>query len=174
MIHKALSKVILGNSLAGVGLSFLAMFLLSTSALGQEDLLDKRWFVAESAHFTVYSQASSRQTSALVSDLELWRQAAAMIIRNGAPFPAANVHNYVYLFSNSEDIQHFTAGEETAFFSSTPRANFMALVAGDDESRKYALHRYAHFLQKNFYDLSAKMVRRRHGRLFIAPHYKSW
>ena len=46
MIHKALSKVILGNSLAGVGLSFLAMFLLSTSALGQEDLLDKRWFVA--------------------------------------------------------------------------------------------------------------------------------
>ncbi len=153
MIHKALFKVVLCNSLASVSFCFLALFLPSASALGQEDLLDERWLVTESAHFTLYSQLSSRQTSALVSELELWRQAAAMIIRDGEPFPLANVPNYIYAFSDVEDIQHFTAGEETAFFASTPRANFMAFVAGNDESRKYALHRYAHFLQKNFYDL---------------------
>lgn len=153
MVLKTLYKNRLSKTCCGLGAAILAVLWPFCNGLAQEELLDKRWLVANSPHFTVYSQLSSRQTSELLGQLESWREVAAHLIRGDAGFPAANVPNYVYLFSKSEDFQYFASGEETAFFYATPRANFMAFMPGDESSLKAAKHQYAHFLLKNFYDL---------------------
>lgn len=132
-----------------------AVYMSSWSGviLAQESLLEDRWFSLESENFLVISEASARQTSRFVEDLEIWRQLAAQLIADRDSFPVANVPNIVFLFDDQESLQHFTAGEELAFFYATPRANFMATLRDDDTSRRTALHHYAHFLQRNFSDL---------------------
>ncbi|MCG8415094.1 MAG: hypothetical protein MI746_12815 [Pseudomonadales bacterium] len=121
--------------------------------LAQDSLLDDRWFRLETDNFIVISEASARQTSRFAEDLEIWRQITAQIIAGADSFPAANVPNVVFLFDNQESLQHFTAGEELAFFYATPRANFMATLRGEETSMRTALHHYGHFIQRNFSDL---------------------
>ncbi len=130
------------------------MALLSAGSLSaQEELLEDRWRQLDTPHFVLLSQASSRQTERFATRLELWRQAAAAIIGGPSPLPAAAVPNYVYLFDDEASFQHFTQAGERSFFIPTPRANFMALIIGDEESERTAFHYYAHFLLKNFSDL---------------------
>lgn len=135
--------------------SFIVAILccLSSSVVAQQELLDDRWFKLSTPNFTFFSQVSNRQTSRIANELETWRQVAAFNISGEANFPTANVPNIVYLFKNEKSLSHFTASSELAFFYPTPRHNFMAFVPSLDSSQSTALHRYAHFLEKNFADL---------------------
>lgn len=157
MITKTKIRVYCNKQLQCFALALLttvsAMAVLPVAAFAQAELLDDRWHIAKSSNFTVFSQRSSRQTSQVVSELEIWRQVAAELIQGEAPFPPANVPNYVYLLSDKDALSYFYSGTEPAFFYGTPRANFIAFIPDDDSSKRAALHQYAHFLQKNFYDL---------------------
>lgn len=139
---------------------YFSRFLASLAAIGltstlaaQEELLDSRWYRIESQNFILVSEASARQTRRFVEQLEVWRQISAQLIADVDAFPTANVPNYVFLFDNEESFQHFTVGQERAFFYPTPRSNFMAIIRGDDGSLFEGLHHYSHFLMRNFYDL---------------------
>ncbi len=127
--------------------------VIAQLAVAQLELLEDRWIEVQTEHFTLFSQASSRQTTRFAGELETWRQVSAYIINDQSPFPKAQVPNYVYLFDDRESFQQFTAAEETAFFYPTPRANFMALVVDDEQSVPAAFHHYVHFLVRNFSDL---------------------
>ena len=129
------------------------MAVVAQLASAQMELLDDRWVQVQTEHFTLVSQASSRQTTNFADELETWRQVAAFIIADQAPFPKARVPNYVYLLDDTEGFQQFASGEETAFFYPSPRANFMALVADDEKSITAAFHHYVHFLVRNYSDL---------------------
>jgi tetratricopeptide (TPR) repeat protein len=150
MIHKTLTNLMFLKVFCGLGMGLVGVLATTTSAGAQEELLSERWFFAETVHFKVYSQLSSRQTSQFITELELWRQLAAKVIQGEAPLPKANVPNHVYFFSNTENFQHFSTSSDMAFFHSTPRANFMAYVPRNESSRKAVLHQYGHFLQNNF------------------------
>ncbi len=140
------------KSSAYLTLAVLVSFL-SGNTLAQESLLDDRWFRLETDNFTILSEASARQTSRFAEDLEIWRQLAAQLIAGTDSFPQASVPNLVFLFDDQDSIQHFTAGDQLAFFYGTPRANYMAVLRGEDSARRSALHYYGHFLQRNFSDL---------------------
>ncbi|NKB32110.1 MAG: hypothetical protein GKR91_03335 [Pseudomonadales bacterium] len=124
-----------------------------TKLSAQADLLEDRWFELQTANFTIYSQASSRQTSRFATQLESWRKLAAVVISDEESFAKANVPNYVFLFDDEESFNYFQRTQETAFYFQTPRANYMALTQGDDDSFLEAKHYYAHFLIRNFSDL---------------------
>jgi tetratricopeptide (TPR) repeat protein len=135
----------------------LALALGLSTGFAQEnsvvELLEERWFELETENFVIYSQGSSRETESFASDLETWRHIAADIVAGTTSFPKANVPNYIFLFDNARSFNHFQRSQEAAFFYQTPRANYMALTRGDDESLLEAKHYYAHFLVKNFFDL---------------------
>ncbi|MGI9250789.1 MAG: hypothetical protein ACR2PR_06290 [Pseudohongiellaceae bacterium] len=119
-------------------------------------LLDERWLLVETTHFTILSQQSSRQTLRFAQDLENWRQVAAYIIQDTVSttqLPQAPVPNLVYLIDNKEDFNLLTITQDPAFFAPTPRANFMALAASEEHAMEIALHHYVHFLVRNFLDL---------------------
>lgn len=150
MINKTLIHLMLLKVFSGLGMVLVGILATTVSVIAQEELLSQRWFFAESGHFKVYSQLSSRQTSQFINELEMWRQLAAQVSQGDASFPKANVPNHVYMFSNAENFQHFSTSSDLAFFHSTPRANFMAFVPSNESSRKAVLHQYGHFLQRNF------------------------
>ncbi|MDA1372671.1 MAG: hypothetical protein O2971_18200 [Proteobacteria bacterium] len=141
------------SKLVCCSLLFSSCTLFPVVVAAQQDVLQQRWVETATDNFVIFSQVSSRQTQRFAGEMESWRQVAADIIAKDSPFPRASVPNYVYLFDNTESFQHFTVGSEIAFFYSTPRANFMALVLDDELSVRDALHHYVHFLVKNFSDL---------------------
>ena len=135
---------------------FLLSCALCTQALAQlepGEILSERWIKVETQNFTILSQESVRQTTRFAEDLENWRQVAAWVIQGDKPFPTAPVPNFVYLFSDLETFQQFTLSDDPAFFSPTPRANFMALVADEEMSFEVGFHHYVHFLVRNYSDL---------------------
>jgi len=132
---------------------FCCIILLPTTVTAQGELADARWQRTDSAHFTVFSQQSSRQTERFTRELEQWRLAAANLMPGPSPFPYSGIPNYVFVFDRLEDFQSFTIAADPAFFYPTPRANFMALVANDSASLRLARHQYGHFLLRNFADL---------------------
>lgn len=140
--------------LGKTGLLFCFACYFSSTSFAQQELLDQRWFKLQTPNFTFYSQVSARQTRRAANELELWRQVAAFNIDSKANFPRANSTNLVYLFKDKESFVHFTRGEELAFFYPTPRNNFMAFMPTVDSSQANAFHQYAHFLEKNFANLS--------------------
>lgn len=121
--------------------------------MAQEDVLGDSWIQVETENFSILSQISNRQTLRYADQLETWRQVAAYVIGDGTPYPKGPVRNTVYLFDDHESFQEFMRGDETFFFNSATRQNYMALVLDDDESTVLALHHYAHFLIRNFADL---------------------
>jgi tetratricopeptide (TPR) repeat protein len=130
-----------------------AFATVSFSASGQDQLLNGSWFSVKTQHFTIISQASRRQTLRFANKLEAWREIAAQLINEGIELPRSNVPNYVYLFDDDESFKLLTLTNESAFFSPTPRANFMAVDNSNSGSFAIAMHRYAHFLIRNFLDL---------------------
>ena len=138
-------------SLLGASLAvFLCSF--STSASAQVALLESDWITLETEYFTFVSQDSARRTRSAAIEIEQWRRVAGELII-GSALPADPIPNYVYLFASEEDLAAFTYVEDSSFFSATPRANFIALLSGDDSSMALALHHYAHFLIRNYADL---------------------
>lgn len=134
--------------------SWLALgLLLSAAAAGRPEPLEGRWLRAETPGFRFYSQVPARRTERFAGRLAAWRQVAAWVIQGRAPFPPDGIPLHAYLFEDGEAFRRFAIGEEPAIFRATPRANFMALVAGDERSEMDALHHYAHFLTRNFLDL---------------------
>ncbi len=127
--------------------------LVPGSLAAQHQLLEQRWIEITTDNFVLFSQVSSRQTQRFADQLENWRRVTADIIGRSAPFPKASVPNYVYVFENTENFEHFTRATEIAFFHRTPRSNFMALVLDDELSVRGALHHYLHFLLRNYSDL---------------------
>ncbi len=119
----------------------------------QEQSLRERWLEVRSDNFHFYSQLSSHETSRFANEFELWRQVAAFAIAGVNNFPKANVPNYVYLFGDVETLQAFVSTNDPAFFSPTPRANFMALAMNEESSIGLGFHHYVHFLVRNFSDL---------------------
>lgn len=127
--------------------------LLPASGTAQEEVLDERWVELRSDNFHIYSQQSARQTRRIASELEVWRQAASYAISGVDSFSKANVPNLVYLFDDVQTLQTFVATEAPAFFSPSPRANFLAVAVDDEGSISLGFHHYAHFLVRNFNDL---------------------
>jgi len=134
-------------------LVLLLVMSLPGAVSGQEQLLRERWVQVETEHFHLISQVSSRQTLRFAQMLESWRRAAANTISGVTNYPRASVTNYVYLFEDLESYQMFTFSNETGNFTPSPRANFMALIADDEDSAAVAFHHYVHFLVRNFSDL---------------------
>ncbi len=126
--------------------------LLPAESRGQADLLDSDWLKQQSDHFVLFSQESRRRTQRLLMEFEQWRAGVAALIPE-TDLPSATVPNYVYVFRSDEALSAFTFTQENAFFYATPRANFMAFVAEDEDSLALARHHYAHFLLRNFSDL---------------------
>lgn len=129
----------------------LSLFAFSSSA--QEQVLRDRWVEVRSDNFHIYSQKSSRQTNRFANELEIWRQVASFTISGVNSLPKANIPNLVYLFDDVETLQTFVATDESAFFSATPRANFLAFAFDEEGSITIGFHHYAHFLVRNFNDL---------------------
>ncbi len=124
-----------------------------SSAFAQLELASERWYQLQSENFTVISQASSRASERFANDLETWRKIAAYFVSDGTPLPPSPVPTFVYVFEDAETLSQFTFAQAPAFFYATPRANYMALVLGNDSSMAIGRHHYAHFLIKNFADL---------------------
>lgn len=137
--------------------NYLAVFTLlaamSGPGMAQLGLLQERWLTLETEHFTFLSQLSARQTARFADELETWRQIAAHVIQGKSPFPRAPIPNYIYLFDDVESFQHFSVGQERAFFNPSPRSNFMAVLASDAKAKEDVYHHYVHFLLRNFSDL---------------------
>ncbi|MFT4816924.1 MAG: tetratricopeptide (TPR) repeat protein [Cyclobacteriaceae bacterium] len=132
----------------------IALALFSSSSSAQEQVLRDRWVEVRSDNFHIYSQKSSRQTSRFASELEIWRQVASFTISGVNSLPKASIPNLVYLFNDVETLQTFVATDDPAFFSATPRANFLAFAFDEEGSTTLGLHHYVHFLVRNFNDLS--------------------
>ncbi len=130
-----------------------ACLALPYTVSGQESLLNDSWLKVQTTHFTIISQVSSRRTLRFADELETWRKIAAHMINEGVELPQAKIPNYVYLLGDDESFNLLTFTNETAFFSPTPRANFMAVNSSSDGSFTVARHQYAHFLIRNFLDL---------------------
>jgi len=128
------------------------LVFLPGSARAQIELLEEDWVTAESQHFILISQQSVRRSERLLTDFEQWRTAIASFVP-ATELPSATVPNYIYVFDSEEDLARFTFTQDNAFFAATPRANFMALLGGDEQSLALARHHYAHFLIRNFSDL---------------------
>jgi hypothetical protein len=150
-----MSKVVAGTfkAIAWRALGLALCLSLATSASAQQELLEQRWLLSETEHFTILSQASARQTRNFAEQIESWRQVAAYVVQGDSPFPPASVPNYVYLFADQDSFRHFSSANQAAFFYPTPRANFMALMVNDELSVEEGLHHYVHFLMRNFLDL---------------------
>lgn len=123
------------------------------SSFAQEQILSDRWVEVRSENFHIYSQQSVRQTNRFANELEIWRQVASFTISASESFPKANIPNQVYLFDDVETLQTFATTGEPAFFSPTPRANYLAFAFDAEESISVGLHHYTHFLMRNFNDL---------------------
>lgn len=136
------------------GLLVMVAVALASPAWAQQELLNSRWTRVETPNFRVISAVSDRQTRRFSAQLEAWRQVAAELIEAQSPLPVEPIPNLIYLFADSESLAHFTYADEQAFFYATPRSNFMALVPTEDGSLSVALHHYAHFLLRNYGDLS--------------------
>ncbi|MEX0963541.1 MAG: hypothetical protein WDZ52_05805 [Pseudohongiellaceae bacterium] len=126
---------------------------MCASSFAQDDALDDRWVEVRSGNFHILSQRSERQTTRFANELEVWRLAAAFTISGVDSFPRAQVPNLVYLFDDVETLQGFVATDAPAFFSPSPRANFLAIAFDDEESIALGFHHYVHFLLRNFNDL---------------------
>ncbi len=131
----------------------LGLLLLPVTGAAQQQLLTERWVEVQSENFHIYSQSSSRQTIRFANELELWRQLAAFTIAGVDNFPQAKVPNHVYLFDDVETLQAIVSTNDIAFFSPSPRANFMALAVDNENSISLGFHHYIHFLVRNFTDL---------------------
>jgi tetratricopeptide (TPR) repeat protein len=136
-------------------LQLFSCLLLAFPLIGsaQEDILRERWVEVRSENFHLFSQQSMRQTLRFASDLEVWRQVASFTISGVNNFPKANVPNRVYLFDDFETLQTFVDTNEPAFFSPTPRANYLAFAFNEEDSISIGFHHYSHFLVRNFNDL---------------------
>ena len=133
---------------------FKASAVKAADVLDYESVLVDSWSELHSQHFIFFSQLSARKTRQIAMDLERWRNAAAQLIDADGVIPSAAVANQVYLFKDSSALAAFSGTGEAGFFVATPRANYIALVDGDDDSRSAALHYYAHFLLRNFSTLN--------------------
>ncbi|MFT7470506.1 MAG: tetratricopeptide (TPR) repeat protein [Kiritimatiellia bacterium] len=132
----------------------IALPFCTSSSSAQEQILRDRWVEVRSDNFHIYSQQSTRQTNRFANELEVWRQVASFAISGVNSFPKASVPNLVYLFDDVETLQTFVATNETAFFSASPRANFLAFAFNDEGSITLGFHHYVHFLVRNFNDLN--------------------
>lgn len=130
--------------------ALLLMCLVGSRSFAQLELREQRWFQAQTEHFTLISRQSSRQTERLAQTLESWRRQAALQFPYTKQLPEAAVPNLVFVFDNAEDLAWFTYVDASAFFNPSPRANFLAFVAGDEDSLQLGLHHYSHFLIRNF------------------------
>jgi len=132
----------------------IALSFFSSLSSAQEQMLRDPWVEVRSNNFHIYSQQSTRQTNRFANELEIWRQVAAFTIFGINSYPKASIPNLVYLFDDVETLQTFVATNESAFFSPTPRANFLAFAFDEEGSISLGLHHYTHFLVRNFNDLS--------------------
>ncbi len=131
----------------------IASSLIAQSSFAQEQLLSDRWVEVRSDNFHIYSQQSLRQTNRFAKELEIWRQVASYTISGVSSYLKASIPNNVYLFDDAQALQTFVATSDSAFFSATPRANYLALVFNDESSISVGFHHYTHFLVRNFNDL---------------------
>lgn len=132
----------------------IALSLFAQSSPAQEQILNDRWVEVRSDNFHIYSQQSLRQTNRFAGELEIWRQVASFTISGLASYPKASIPNLVYLFDDVETLQTFVATNDSAFFSPTPRANFLAFAFDEEGSISLGFHHYTHFLVRNFNDLN--------------------
>ena len=131
----------------------IVLVFVSLSSSAQEQILRDRWVEVRSNNFHIYSQQSIRQTSRFANELEIWRQLSSFTISEVNSFPSASIPNLVYLFDDVETLQTLVATNASAFFSPTPRANFLAFAFDEEGSISLGFHHYTHFLVQNFNDL---------------------
>jgi|GEM_PF-283803 len=146
------SKTALGFAGRAVVCLLLLCLAYSAPVAAQTELLQGDWQFYESEHFTAASREPSRRVHSALQSLEQWRVAVAALLQTEG-LPRAAVPNLVYLFDSDQQLTDFSYAQESAFFSATPRNNFLAFLVNDDESASLLRHHYAHFLIRNNLDL---------------------
>ncbi len=129
-------------------LVLLTMITLHAYAADDSDLATERWFASETNNFIIYSQLSKRQTERHANALEHWRDAALQVLGVADTQQQDPIKTYFYLFDDEDDYALFAESNDTAYFFSSPRANFI-IAQSSDSGIDMAKHHYAHFLINN-------------------------
>lgn len=111
-------------------------------------LLQERWFELSTANFRVFSQLSRGDSERVARDLEQWREAAITVL--GLPASAVRdpLTTHVYVFDSEQALRAFTDGPESAYYTSSPRAAYLAMTESD-AAMDLAQHHMAHYLINN-------------------------
>ncbi len=111
-------------------------------------LLQERWFEVSTANFRVFSQLSRGDSERMARDLEQWREAAITVL--GLPASAVRdpLTTHVYVFDSEQALRAFTDGQESAYYTSSPRAAYLAMIESD-AAMDLAQHHLAHYLINN-------------------------
>lgn len=129
-------------------LVLLTMITLQAYAADDGNLATERWFASETNNFVIYSQLSKRQTERHANALEHWRDAALQVLGVADSQQQDPIKTYFYLFDGEDDYALFAQSNDTAYFFSSPRANFI-IAQSSDSGIDMAKHHYAHFLINN-------------------------
>ena len=111
-------------------------------------LLQERWFEVSTPNFRVFSQLSRGDSERVARDLEQWRDAAITVL--GLPASAVRdpLTTHVYVFDSEQALRVFTDGPESAYYTSSPRAAYLAMIESD-AAMDLAQHHMAHYLINN-------------------------
>lgn len=128
--------------------SAVAQQVSSDESLAAQELLKERWVEVSTRNFHVVSQLSRGDSERLARDLEQWREAAITLL--GLPASAARdpLTTHVYVFETEQALRVFTDGPENAYYTSSPRAAYLAMTESD-AAMDLAQHHMAHYLINN-------------------------
>jgi tetratricopeptide (TPR) repeat protein len=115
----------------------------------------QKWIRAETAHFTLLSNASKRRTSEIAENLERYRAILAHFLNKGVELSSPSP-TLVYIFKHENSFKPYMplykgkTERHAGWFAGYPTANFMAMngSAGDDHLDVF-FHEYIHFVFNN-------------------------
>jgi len=120
----------------------------SEESLAAQALLRERWFEVSTGNFHVISQLSRGESERIARDLEQWREAAITLLGHSASAAQDSLTTHVYVFESEQALRVFTDGPENAYYTSSPRAAYLAMTESD-AAMDLAQHHMAHYLINN-------------------------
>lgn len=120
----------------------------SEESRAAQALLRERWFEVSTGNFRVFSQLSRGRSERIARDLEQWREAAITVLGLSATAARDPLTTHVYLFESEQALRIFTDGPENAYYTSSPRAAYLAMTESD-AAMDLAQHHLAHYLINN-------------------------
>ena len=122
---------------------------VTSAQLPDESLVHRPWFSARTAHFEVYSCATTQQVSRVLEKLEQFRSAYLLLAGAQA---VASPPIVVVAFPEHKDLKSFLPlydgkpANMSAFFTRGSDENLIVLSLADSEGMNVIFHEYAHLL----------------------------